>query len=336
MPEFMKKSAYNIAIVGATGLVGRTIIERLEAEGVAVDRLRLIASDRSLDRTIEAFDEHYPVTRLTPDAFSDMDVVFFSAGSSVSRDYAGSAVERGALVIDNSNAHRMKGYPLVVPGVNDEDTGFEGVIANPNCSTIQSVHVLAPLKRAFGLKSVNYTTYQSVSGSGQKGLDELARTRIDGKAELYGHPIARTCIPQIDTFTHNGHTAEEMKMVNETKRILHDEGLLVSATCVRVPIERGHAVSMIVELEQDVSLSAIRRVLKTNRRLIVVDEMSGEPYPTTSRVEKSDLIMVGRIRKDLIDSKRILLYCTADNVLVGAASNAVRIFKSVTERVKDR
>lgn len=336
MPEFTSKSAYKIAIVGATGLVGRKIIDVLEESRIPIDRLKLIASDRSIDKRIKALGRDCPVEALSPDAFQNMDVVFFSAGSSVSKRYAAAAVSHGALVIDNSNAHRMKGYPLIVPGVNDHDIGFEGIIANPNCSTIQSVHVLSPLRQAFGLKSVNYTTYQSVSGSGQKGLDELKRTRAGKTCELYEHPIAETCVPKIDTFLEDGYTAEEMKMVNETKVILADDRLLVSATCVRVPIECGHAVSMIVELDRDVPLKDIRRALKTNPRLVVLDEKDGKSYPTTTGIKDTDLIMVGRIRRDLIDARRIVLYCTADNLRVGAASNAVRILESVMERVENR
>lgn len=336
MPEFTKKSSYDIAIVGATGLVGRKIIEVLELNAIPINKLKLIASDRSSNRKIKAFGREYPIEGLKEDSFESMDVVFFSAGSKVSQRHAASAVLCGALVIDNSNAHRMKNFPLVVPGINDQDIELEGIIANPNCSTIQSVLVLDSLKRAFGLKSVNYTTYQSVSGSGQKGLDELARTRLDKAPELYEQPIAKTCVPKIDRFLEDGYTVEEMKMVNETKRILHDENLLVSATCVRVPIDHGHAVSMVIELDQDVSLEEIERVLKMNRRLVVTDEREKETYPTTTKVKGTDLVQVGRIRKDLIDSKRILLYCTADNVLVGAASNAVDILKSVLERVKIR
>jgi aspartate-semialdehyde dehydrogenase len=336
MPKFTSKSAYNIAVVGATGIVGRKIIEILEERRIPIDRFKAIASYRSVGQRIRAFGQEHAVEALHPDVFRDMDVVFFSAGSTVSERYASSAVRHGALVIDNSNAHRMKGYPLLVPGVNDHDMRFEGIIANPNCSTIQSVHVLSPLKRVFGLKSVNYTTYQSVSGSGQKGLDEFARTRVRKTCELYEHPIAETCLPKIDTFRKNGYTAEEMKMVNETQVILSDERLKVSATCVRVPIEYGHAVSMVIELDRAVALDEIHRVLKTNRRLSVVDEKNNEPYPTTTRVKDTDLIMVGRIRKDLIDPKRMLLYCTADNVRVGAASNAVRILTSIIERVEDR
>lgn len=321
----MKK--YNVAIVGATGLVGRTFLKVLAEYDFPINNLVLYASSRSKGKRVNFKGKEYVVEELTYDSFDNIDIALFSAGGSISLEYAPIATKKGAIVIDNSSAWRMhENVALVVPEINMEDILTKGpIIANPNCSTIQSVIPLKALSDAFGLKRVVYTTYQAVAGSGQKGIDDLKRTKNGEKPEFYPYDISNTCIPEIDTFLDDGYTKEEMKMVNETRKILHLDNLAISATCIRVPVEVCHGVMMQVELEKDFTLDQVKEVLKNHDGIVLYDDPKNHIYPNSIVANGSDKVYVGRIRRDLSVENGILLYCVADNVRKGAASNAVQI-----------
>lgn len=328
-----KKTLYNIAIVGATGLVGTNFIRVLEEEKIPVGELRLLASSKSDGRIIQAFGCDCTVQTLNESSFEGIDVALFSAGGEVSAHYAPIAVASGAVVIDNSSAWRMdKDVPLVVPEVNSEDIRGFGIIANPNCSTIQSVIPLKALQDAFGLESVLYSTYQAVSGSGVKGITDLKNTIKGELPSFYPYDISKTCIPEIDVFLENGYTKEEMKMVHETRKILHDESLPVSATCIRVPVEIGHGVLIHARLKEVVDIERVREVFSTFEGICLVDDPQNHIYPTSTMAIGNDLVYVGRIRKDLRDPKSVLFYTVADNVRKGAASNAIQILKRLIEK----
>ena len=321
----MKK--YNVAVVGATGLVGRTFLKVLAEYNFPINNLVLYSSARSAGSKVEYCGKEYVVEELTEDSFENIDIALFSAGGGVSKKFAPIAEKKGAVVIDNSSAWRMDdNCALVVPEINLEDAYQKSnIIANPNCSTIQSVLPLKALKDKFGLKKVVFTTYQSVSGSGQKGINDLENCLQGKKNEFYPYDIANTCIPEIDEFLDDGYTKEEMKMVNETRKILHDDNILVSATCIRVPIKACHGVMMQVELEKDFSLEEVKEALKQQPGVVLYDDVKNHIYPNSIVAKDQDQVYVGRIRKDLTSEKGILLYCVADNIRKGAASNAVQI-----------
>lgn len=321
----MKK--YNVAVVGATGLVGRTFLKVLAEYKFPINNLILYASERSAGKVVEFCGKEYVVEELTEDAFDNVDIALFSAGGGVSKKYAPIAANKGAIVIDNSSAWRMDdNCALIVPEINIEDAYNKSkIIANPNCSTIQSVLPLKALQDKFGLKKVVFTTYQSVSGSGQKGINDLENCLKGEKNNFYPYDIANTCIPEIDEFLEDGYTKEEMKMVNETRKILHDNNILISATCIRVPIKACHGVMMQVELEKEFSLEEVRKALKQQDGVILYDDVKNHIYPNSIVAKDQDKVYVGRIRKDLASENGILLYCVADNIRKGAASNAVQI-----------
>ena len=321
----MKK--YNVAVVGATGLVGRTFLKVLEEYNFPINNLVLYASKRSAGKKVLFKGVEYEIVELTHDAFDNVEIALFSAGGAVSKEYAPLAAKKGAIVIDNSSAWRMDNdCALIVPEINIEDAySKSSIIANPNCSTIQSVLPLKPLLDTFGLKRVVYTTYQSVSGSGQKGVNDLQRCKQGENPEFYPYDISNTCIPEIDEFLDDGYTKEEMKMVNETRKILHDDSILVSATCIRVPIKACHGVMMQVELKKDFTLEEVKEALKQQPGVVLYDDVKNHIYPNSIVAKDQDLVYVGRIRKDLTCEKGILLYCVADNIRKGAASNAVQI-----------
>lgn len=321
----MKK--YNVAVVGATGLVGRTFLKVLSEYKFPINNLILYASERSAGKVVEFCGEEYVVKELTEDAFDNVDIALFSAGGGVSKKYAPIAANKGAIVIDNSSAWRMDdNCALIVPEINIEDAYNKSkIIANPNCSTIQSVLPLKALQDKFGLKKVVFTTYQSVSGSGQKGINDLENCLKGEKNNFYPYDIANTCIPEIDEFLEDGYTKEEMKMVNETRKILHNDNILISATCIRVPIKACHGVMMQVELEKEFSLEEVRNALKQQDGVVLYDDVKNHIYPNSIVAKDQDKVYVGRIRKDLASENGILLYCVADNIRKGAASNAVQI-----------
>ena len=319
----MKK--YNVAVVGATGVVGSTFLKVLKEYNFPINNLRLLASYRSAGKVIEYDGKEYVVEELNKDSFKGIDIALFSAGGSVSLEYCPIADKAGAVVIDNSSAFRNDpSLPLVVPEVNPEDIRNHGIISNPNCSTIQSIVPIKAIEK-YGLKRINYTTYQAVSGSGMKGINDLKNT-LEGKPnEFYPYEIAKTCIPEIDSFLDNGYTKEEMKMVNETRKMLHNPELPISATCIRVPVANSHGVSIQVELEKEFELDDIRNIFASYPGLVLVDDPKNHKYPVSTLSNGNDLIYVGRIRRDLSVKNGLLFYTVADNIRKGAASNAVQI-----------
>ncbi|NAA91296.1 aspartate-semialdehyde dehydrogenase [Enterococcus mundtii] len=313
-------------IVGATGLVGQTMLRVLEEYDFPVGKLKLLASKRSAGSLSVFKGKEYVVEELTETSFSGYDLALFSAGASVSQTFGPIARQAGLVVIDNSSAWREDPtIPLIVPEVNLEDHTLDPLIANPNCSTIQSVLPLKALQNTFGVTRVNYTTYQAVSGSGQQGIADLQATKNGEPATFYPHDISQTVIPEIDRPMENGYTKEEQKMINETKKILHQPDLPVSATCVRVPIENGHGVSIAVELEKEFSLEQIRACFSQFPGILVVDNLAEHQYPTSTLARGTDHVYVGRIRRDLSVENGLLFYTVADNIRKGAAANAVQI-----------
>ena len=328
----MNKKLYDICLVGATGLVGQTFLKVLEEVDFPIRKLKLLASARSAGKVIPFKGEDLVVEELTAHAFDGYQIAFFSAGGGISKEYAPIAREKGLIAIDNSSAWReLPEIGLVVPEVNFNDTKLNKIIANPNCSTIQSVIPLAALK-PFGLKSVNYSTYQAVSGSGASGLADLERTLTGEKPEFYPHNISQTCIPEIDVALDNGYTKEEMKMTNETRKILNLPDLPVSATCVRVPVMNGHAVSVRVELEQSFEIKDIITAFNEHEGIVVANDLDNHLYPTSSMAEGTSTVFVGRIRQDLSAPNTLLFYCVADNIRKGAATNAVQIAMKLIEQ----
>ncbi len=325
-------------IVGATGLVGQTMLEVLEEYDFPVGRLKLLASKRSAGKVCVFKGEEYTVEELTKTSFEGYDLALFSAGAGVSQTFGPIAREEELVVIDNSSAWREDPtIPLIVPEVNLEDHVLNRLIANPNCSTIQSVLPLKALQQTFGVTRVNYSTYQAVSGSGQKGIEDLHRTQEGKEPVLYPYDISRTVLPEIDVALENGYTKEEQKMINETRKILHQPELPVSATCVRVPIETGHGVSIAVELEKEFSLDAVRQCLQDFSGIKVIDDLPAHRYPTSILAKGTDDVYVGRLRRDLSVENGLLLYTVADNIRKGAAANAVQIAKALlTEMTEGR
>lgn len=326
----------DVCIVGATGLVGQTMLEVLAEYDFPINRLKLCASQRSAGQVCIFKGKSYTVEALTEESFTGYQLALFSAGAEISKQYAPLAVAAGLLVIDNSSAWREDTQiPLVVPEVNIKDAWQNTLIANPNCSTIQSVVPLKALQDSFGLERVNYTTYQAVSGSGQQGVEELRRTQNGGRAEVYPYAISETAIPEIDRPMANGYTKEEHKMIVETKKILHQPNLPVSATCVRIPVERGHAVALSVTLTQSFELEDVKNVFENFPGIEVVDNLTAHQYPTSQLAKGNDTVYVGRIRRDTAMPNSLLFYTTADNIRKGAAGNAVQIAQALLEQRKE-
>ena len=323
---------YNVAIVGATGLVGSTFIKVLEEYNFPINEIKFLASARSAGKTILFKNKEYVVEELTENSFTNVDLALFSAGGDVSKQYAPIARKMGCRVIDNSSAWRNDPtIPLIVPEVNIEDYKLDKLIANPNCSTIQSILPIKALDDAYGIKRIVYTTYQAVSGSGQKGKNDLIKTLNGEEATFYPHNISQTCIPEIDVFMDNGYTKEEMKMVNETRKMLHKPQLPISATCIRVPVLNSHGVSIMCELEKEFDLDGVCDTLAKFENIVVLNDGKNHVYPTSIVSNGTDKVYVGRIRRDLSCENGILFYCTADNIRKGAASNAVQIAMKLAE-----
>lgn len=324
----------NIAIVGATGLVGRTFLQVLEERGVEFDSLRLFASASSAGTVLRFGNTNIVVEELTEDSFSGIDVALFSAGGSISKRYAPIAAQHGCVVIDNSSAWRMDpSVPLVVPEVNGEELSRRpSIIANPNCSTIQLVVALKPLHDAFGLQRVVVSTYQSVSGAGQKGVDQLT-AEIEGRspqARISKHQLAyNTVFHGIEQQPDDApFTEEERKMINETRRIMGLPNLKMAATCVRIPVLGGHSESVLAEFAKPLPpVSEIRGMLARAPGILVSDQLADEVYPTPVEVANSDAVVVGRLRRDPSGSNGLLLWVVADNLRKGAATNAVQILE---------
>jgi aspartate-semialdehyde dehydrogenase len=326
----LNMSAYCVAVVGATGLVGRMMLRVLEERDFPIRELRVLASERSAGTSVRFHDREYIVAPVTAEAFDGVDVALFSAGGAASKEWAPVAVAHGAVVIDNSSAWRMdEDVPLVVPEVNPHaipDTKPR-IIANPNCSTIQLVVALRPLQDRYGLKRVFVSTYQAVSGAGQKGIDQFDGELVGGSPieMVFPHRIVGNAIPQIAGFLDNGYTAEEMKMVNETRKILDLPTLPVSVSCVRIPVPNAHSEAVHVELERDFELDALRAALATAPGIVLLDEPANNLYPLALDVSGRDEVFVGRLRRDMASPHGVAMWIVADNVRKGAATNAVQI-----------
>lgn len=319
----------NVALVGVTGVVGSTFLKVLEERDFPFNELYMMASAKSAGKTINFKGRDYIVEELNEHSFDkDIDIALFSAGGSVSEKYAPIAAAHGVTVVDNSSQWRMNPeVPLVVPEVNPEDVEWnKGIIANPNCSTIQAMVVLKPLHDKYKIKRVVYSTYQAVSGSGVKGIEDL-KNGLAGNdtTNAYPHPIAGNCIPQIDVFTENGYTKEEMKMINETHKILGDDNIKVTATTVRVPVFDSHSESINIEFENDFDLDELREVLAKAPGIVVQDDPANSIYPLARNAAGTDEVYVGRIRRDFSVDSGVNLWVVSDNIRKGAATNTVQI-----------
>ncbi len=341
----MKK--YNVAIVGATGAVGQKILQYLEEKPFEIDELRLLSSKRSAGNVVSFAGKDVTVQEATADSFENIDIAFFSAGGSISEKLAPEAVKHGAIVVDNTSAFRMdEDVPLIVPEVNEDDLQHhKGIIANPNCSTIQMVVALKPIQETFGLKRVIVSTYQAVSGAGLAAQEELTNQTqqyLNGEemeanvlpvgSDKKHYPIAFNALPQIDMFEENGFTKEELKMMNETKKIMHEPNLSIAATCVRLPVVNSHSESVFVELGQDgVSVDAFKDTISTGEGIVLEDDPSTQTYPTPLSAEEKKDVFVGRIRKDLDSDNGFHLWVVSDNLVKGAAWNTVQIATSLVK-----
>jgi len=326
---------YNVAVAGATGAVGIEMIKTLEKRNFPVKNLRLLASVRSVGKKLTFKGKEIAIEELNHDSFKGVDIALFSAGASISKEFRKSVVAAGAVMIDNSSAFRMEeDVPLIVPEVNPEDIKWhKGVIANPNCSTIIMLVAVAPLHRAKKLKRLVAATYQATSGAGAKGMDEmLVQTRqlLNNepiKPQVFAHRIGFNLIPHIDVFLDNGYTKEEMKMLYESRKMLHYPGLKVSCTCVRVPVMRAHSEALNMEFEKEVTPEEVRAILSKAPGVIVVDDVANKKYPMP--IDASDMyeVLVGRIRQDVSrdDKRGIDMFISGDQILKGAALNAVQI-----------
>lgn len=323
---------YKLAIVGATGLVGRTALKVLEEKNLPISQYEFFASKKSAGSTVKFLGKDYVVKELDEHSFdSGFDFAIFSAGGDVSKKFAPIAASKGCIVVDNSSAFRMDdNVPLVVPEVNPEDIkNNHGIIANPNCSTIQAVVPLKPLDEKYKIKRIVYSTYQAVSGAGKNGVDDLKNTLNGLEPKKFPHSIANNCLPHIDVFLEDGYSKEELKMINETRKILHRPDLRVTATTVRVPVLNSHSESINVEFENDFNLDELKELLANSPGVIVQDNPSANVYPLASNASGSDEVFVGRIRRDESIPFGINMWVVADNVRKGAASNAIQIVEKL-------
>jgi aspartate-semialdehyde dehydrogenase len=331
------RKEFNVAVAGATGAVGNEMISILEQRTFPVKNIRLLASERSKGKMLKFRGKDYPVEVLSKDSFSDIDIALFSAGASRSLEFAPAAVESGAVVVDNSSAFRMDPeIPLVVPEVNPHAIArHKGIIANPNCSTIQMVVPLKPIHDIAKIKRIVVSTYQAVSGTGKKAIEEL---RIQSQAVLnkkkavcnvYPHQIAFNCLPHIDSFLDNRYTKEEIKMVNETKKIMEDNSIRVTATTVRVPVFGSHSESVNVETEKKMTVRQTIEALSKFPGVIVVDNPEKNEYPLAVQAHGKDEVFVGRIREDESIPNGLNLWIVSDNIRKGAALNAIQIAEIV-------
>ncbi|MBO7208569.1 MAG: aspartate-semialdehyde dehydrogenase [Clostridia bacterium] len=329
----MKK--YNVAVVGATGMVGRTFLKVLEEKNLPVENYYLFSSARSAGSKIKFMGKEYVVEELTENSFDrGIDIALFSAGGSTSEKFAPIAASKGCIVIDNSSAWRMDPkVPLVVPEVNPQDIEWNnGIIANPNCSTIQAMVALAPLHRKYGIKRVVYSTYQAVSGAGLAGYQDLENGLKGEAPKKFPYPIAGNCLPHIDVFCDNGYTKEEMKMVNETRKILGDDEIRITATTVRVPVFNSHSESINVELKKPFELDEVFELLRNSEGIVVQDDVKNNIYPMAITATGTDATYVGRIRRDESVDNGLNLWVVADNIRKGAATNAVQIAEKIMNK----
>lgn len=325
---------FKIAIVGATGLVGRSVIQVLEEKNLPIETYGLFASKKSAGMVFTIHEKNYVVEELTEKSFdSGFDFAIFSAGGETSRKYAPIAAEKGCIVVDNSSYFRMhKEVPLVVPEVNLEDAfHHHGIIANPNCSTIQAMLPLKALEDKYRIKRVIYSTYQAVSGAGKDALCDLENTDNLQPLKKFPYPIYNNCLPHIDIFMENGYSKEELKMINETKKILHRDDLKVTATAVRVPVQNSHSESINIELEKDFEMEDLINTLKAFPNIIVQDNPCSNVYPMAINATGHDEVFVGRIRRDESVASGVNLWVVADNIRKGAATNAIQIVEKLME-----
>lgn len=332
---------YKLAIVGATGLVGRTALRVLEEKNIPNLEYTLFSSSKSAGTKIKFLGKEYVVQELKDDSFdSGFNFAIFSAGAQTSKYFAPIAASKGCIVIDNSSAFRMdENVPLIVPEVNFKDIiNHSNIIANPNCSTIQAVVVLKPLDDNFKIKRIVYSTYQAVSGAGKLGLQDLengsnAQFQQSSTATTpllkFSHPIYDNCLPHIDSFLINGYTKEEMKMINETRKILGHPTLPITATAVRVPVKNCHGESINIEFEKTFSINEVKSILKNSPGIIVKDDIKNDIYPIATEANGHDDVFVGRIRKDYSTANALNLWVVADNLRKGAASNAIQIMEKL-------
>lgn len=343
----MSNQSFNVAVVGATGAVGQQIVRLLEERDFPVKTLKLLSSARSAGKKVIFKGQEVTVEEATPDSFAGVEIALFSAGGDISKALAPHAVRHGAVCIDNTNAFRMDpNTPLVVPEVNsDRIADHNGIIANPNCSTIQMVAALKPLYDRYGIERIIASTYQAVSGAGNQAIDELKR---QSKSVLEGeavnpdilpvgslpvkHQIAFNAIPQIDKFQDNGYTLEEMKMVNETKKIMEDESIHVTTTCVRIPVVYGHSESVYVELKEDYDLDDVKSLLQNAPGITLVDNPANQAYPLATDAAGKNDVFVGRLRRDLGHARGLNMWIVSDNLLKGAAWNAVQIAEIIAAK----
>ncbi len=336
----MAKKSYRVAVVGATGAVGNMMIQVLEERSFPVSEIKLLASARSVGKELTFRGKKVPVQELKEDSFKGVQLALFSAGGGISRKFAPIAADSGCVVVDNSSAWRMDPkVPLVVPEVNPHALGTHPtIIANPNCSTIQMVVALKPIHDAVGIKRIVVSTYQAVSGTGMKAIQELRQQVEDSvngrdlKAKVYPYQIAFNCLPHIGAFLDNGFTEEEMKMVNETRKILEDPDIAVCATTVRVPVVYSHSESVNIETREPISVERVRKLLASAPGVILVDDPSQSCYPLAIHAAGKDDTLVGRIRKDPSVENGLVMWVVADNIRKGAASNAVQIAEILAER----
>ncbi|UNK16653.1 aspartate-semialdehyde dehydrogenase [Paenibacillus sp. N3/727] len=343
----MNEQKFNVAVVGATGAVGEQILGLLEKRDFPIAELKLLSSARSAGKVVKFKGHDVTVQEATPDSFAGVDIALFSAGGDVSKELAPHAVRHGAVCIDNTNAFRMDpDKVLVVPEVNAEKIDeHNGIIANPNCSTIQMVAALKPLHDAFGISRIIVSTYQAVSGAGNQAIQEMLR---QSKEVLAGndvqpdilpvgslpvkHQIAFNAIPQIDKFADNGYTLEEMKMVRETKKIMGDESIEVTATCVRIPVVHGHSESVYVEFKNDYELEDVKTLLEAAPGVTLVDDPASQAYPLATDAAGKPDVFVGRLRRDLGHNRGLNMWIVSDNLLKGAAWNAVQIAEIIVSK----
>lgn len=339
----------NVAIVGATGAVGTQMIQLLENSSLPIGTVKFLASKRSAGKQRSFKGETQTIEELVPDSFEDIDLALFSAGGGISAKFAPEAVKRGAIVVDNTSHFRMDPeVPLIVPEVNPEALrNHKGIIANPNCSTIQMMVALEPIRQAFGLKRVLVSTYQAVSGAGNQAMEELKQQTRDfleekpvteWQADILPcggdkkhYPLAFNALPQIDVFTDDGYTNEEWKMINETKKIMEDDTIKVSATCVRIPVMSGHSESVYIETEKTATVAEVQALIAEAPGAVLEDDPSQQIYPQAINSVGKKETFVGRIRKDPDEEKGIHLWVVSDNLLKGAAWNSLQIAETMYE-----
>ncbi len=330
--------SYKFALVGATGIVGQTACKVLEEKKLPISKYAFFASSKSVGKTIHFLGNEYHVEELTEHSFDEgFDFAIFSAGADIARKFAPIAVSKGCIVIDNSSAFRMDpNIPLVVPEVNSNELkNHNGIIANPNCSTIQAVVALKPLDEKYDIKRIVYSTYQAVSGAGSKGILDLENgiknyhKHNDYSLQKFPYPIFNNCLPHIDVFMENGYTKEEEKMINETRKILNKPDLKITATTVRVPVSNSHSESINIEFNKDFDLSELKDILKNSPGIILQDDMTSNIYPLAINASGHDEVFVGRIRKDFSVPYGINLWVVADNIRKGAATNAIQIMQNL-------